>query len=91
MASIESRKGCDRHPLSGGHHRRVDGSERKVAVAGHELGDPEPIGWGDRLGEEVPGRQVAEESDLGFHSRSGREEVRHFRDDELGNDERAGV
>lgn len=64
---------------------------RKVAVGGHELGDPEPIGWGDRLGDEVPGRQVAEESDLGFHSRSGREEVRHFRDDELGNDERAGV
>lgn len=75
--------------------RRYDGSvdrpEREIAVGRDELGDPQPVRRGDGFGNEVPRREITDEAHLGIGSHTRSEQVRHLGDDQLRNDEWAGV
>lgn len=86
---IERRHLGEVEALCCGDDGRVNGSEREIPVEGDELGNPQPIASGDRLGEEAPRSEVTEEADFGVRSESGPDEVRHLGDDENGNEERA--
>ena len=77
--------------LGGTDHGCVDRAEGQVLISADELGDAHPVGRSDRLGDEVSGRQVAEESDLGVAAEAAGEEIRDFGDDEGRDDERARV
>ena len=91
MAAIEGRDFPHVEPLGGRHDRGVHGAQRKVSVGGDKLGDPEPVGRRDGLGYEVARGEVADEPHLGVDADARAEEVRHLGDDELRDDEGAGV
>jgi hypothetical protein len=71
--------------------RGVHGAQRRVSIGRHELGDPDPVRGADGLGDQVPGRQVTQESDLGVGTDPGPEQVGHLAHHELGDDQRPGV
>jgi hypothetical protein len=77
--------------LGGGDDRGVDRAERQVAVARHQLGDPDGVGGVERLEDQVATREVAEEPDLGLPAEASAKEVRDLRYDERRHDERPGV
>jgi len=77
--------------LGHGDNRGVHGAEGEVAIGRHELRDPEPVRRANRLRDQVPGRQITQESDLGVRTESRLEEVGHFAHDELRNDQRPWV
>jgi hypothetical protein len=62
-----------------------------TALSADELGDAHPVGRSDRLGDEVAGRQVADESDLGIAAEAAGDERRDVRDHEGRDDERSRV
>lgn len=71
------------HPqtLTEDDHRGIHGAEREVPIAGHQLGDAEPVTGGHRLYGEVPSGQVAQEPDLRLCSQACAHQV-----DDLGDD-----
>lgn len=82
MAAV---KRDDRHqlqPLGGCDHRRVDGSEGKVAIAPDELGDPQPVSGVNPLDEKLTRCERAEEAGLCLCAQACLEQVRNLRDDE---------
>jgi hypothetical protein len=77
--------------LGNGDHGCVHGAEGQVAVSADELGDAHPVSRSDRLGDEVAGRQVAQESDLGVAADAAGNETYDFGDHEGRDDQRARV
>lgn len=91
MSPVEGGDLRDPQTLRGADHGCVDGAEWEVAVSADELRDAHPVGRSDRLGDEVAGCQVGEESDLGVAAEAAGDEVRNLGDDEGRDDERSGV
>jgi hypothetical protein len=91
MAVVERGDIRDADPFGGRDHGRVHGAEREVVVAGDELGDSEQVCRVDGLEREVPGCQVAEESDLGLPAEATREQVGDLGDDEARDEQWAGM
>lgn len=61
---VERGKSPYAQPLPGSDNRSVDRAEWQVAVASDELGDPEPVGSLNRLGDEVTCGKVAQKTHL---------------------------
>lgn len=91
MAPIDRRDLGDAEAFGRGDDRRVDGAQRQVAVARDQLGDPQPVGDGDRLDGERATCEVAEKAHLGLCPEAGREQVDDLGDDQDRDDERAWV
>ena len=87
VAAVECGQLAYAEPLGGGHDGGVDRSEGEIPIGTGQLGDSEPVGRHDGLGQEVSGGQVPEEPDLGFHTESSAEEVDDLGDDEDRNDQ----
>ena len=91
---VASVQGCDRldvHALSCGDQRCIDRPEGQIAISRHELGDAKPVVRPNRLGNERAGSEVTDETDFRTHTKSCREEIRDFSDDQLWHEERPGV
>lgn len=71
VTTIHRRDLLDLQALSRGDDRRVDGSEREIAIRRDELGDPQPIGGRNGLYREGAAREVAEEADLRLDAKPG--------------------
>jgi hypothetical protein len=85
---------CELHELetfSRGNDGGIHGAEGQVSIDRHELGDPDPVARANRLRDQVPRRQVTQESDFGFRTESRLEQVRHLAHNELRNDQRPGM
>jgi hypothetical protein len=91
VPAVEGGDLLDVQALSGGDDGGIDAAQREVAVDAHELCDPQPLVDGDRFGNEVAGGEVTEKSDLCVSAEPGAEQVDDLGDDELGDEERAGV
>jgi len=91
MAAIDRRQLSYVEAFGGGDHGSVDRAEREVAVDRHQFGDPQPVTGGDRLGDEVAGRQVTDEPDFGIDADSRREQVHDLSDHELGDQKWSGM
>ena len=91
MAAIQRRQLVLAESFGGGHDGGVDRPERQIAVGPGQFGDPDPVGCQYGFGQEVPGRQVPEEPDLGFDAEPGAEEVDDLGDHENGNDQGSGM
>lgn len=87
VLAIEGRKLHDAESLGGCHDRCIDRPERKVSIVGDQLGDPDPVASLNRLRDQVPRCEVAEEPDLSFRAKSRLQQVRHFGHHELRDDE----
>ena len=91
MTSIHSRDLGYAQALSSTDDRRINGTQRQVAVARDQLGDPHPVRRRHRLDGERATCEVAEKADLRYYSKPGSEQIDDFGDDQGGNDERSGV
>jgi len=91
VTAVQRRNLVDLQAFGSRDHGSVDAAEREVAVGAHELGDPQPFVGGDRFGDEVARGEVAKEPDFCVRAESRTEEVDDLGDDELGNEQRAGV
>ena len=91
VAAIEGRDFPHVETLGRGHDGRVHSPKRQVSVGRNEFGDPEPVRCRDSLWDEIAGGEVADEPHLGIDADARAEEVGHLGDDELRDDERAGV
>jgi hypothetical protein len=72
----------DIQSLSSRHYRRVDGSERQITIAPHELGNAKPVRGADGLDREGTRGNVFKEPQLGLRSEARRHEVDYFCNDE---------
>jgi hypothetical protein len=91
VPAIERRELHEPETLRRGNDRGVHGAEGKLPIGRHELGDPDPVRGANRLRDQVPRRQVTQESDLSARTESRLEEVGHLAHDELRNDQRPGI
>lgn len=91
VSAIQRRDNADAKSFGEGHHGRVDGPQRQVAILGYELCDPHPIAMENWLDKEATGREISKESHLRFPPQARLEEIDDFRDDELRNEEWTGV
>lgn len=91
VTPVQRRDRFDPESLGRHHHRGIHRAERQIAILRDEFGDAYPIAWNDRICGEVPGRQISEESDLGYGPHPLFDEVGDLSDDELRNDQRARV
>lgn len=91
VTAIEGRDGRHVEPLGRGDHRRVNRSERKVRVLGHQFGDAQPVDWIDVERRQVPGREIAEELDLGGRTQARREQVSDLGDHQDRDQDRSRV
>jgi len=48
-------------PLGKRYHRSIDRTQGQIAIAGYELGDPDPIAGENRCGREVSRGEIPEE------------------------------
>jgi hypothetical protein len=87
VAAIEGHQLPLPEPLGRGDDRGVDRSEGKVTVGARQVGDADPVGGEDRLGDQVSRREIAEKPDLGIGAEASAEQVDDLGDDEDGNDE----
>ncbi len=87
MAAVEGGDPPDAEPFGRGNHRRVDGAEGEVVVGANKLGDAQPVAGGNRFGDEVPGPEVGEDSNLGTRTEAARQQLDDLRDHQLRNDE----
>lgn len=88
MPAIEGGDGTRVKSFTSRDDRGVDRAKRQVAVAGHQLCDPQPVGRGDPLGHQLTRRQVAQEAHLGRGSDPGSEQIRDLRDNEYWDQDR---
>ena len=91
VASVQGRNRLDVHALSCGDQRCIDRPKGQIAISRHELGDAKPVVRPNRLGNERAGSEVTDETDFRTHTKSCREEIRDFSDDQLWHEERPGV
>lgn len=89
MAAIQRCDHLDLQSFCESNDRRIDRPEWKVPVVGDQLGDPEPIAGKHRFRREIARCEVAQEAHLSFRSKTTFNEIRHFGDDELRDDQRA--
>ena len=82
MASVERDDGHQPQPLRSGHQRRVDGSQRQVAVLPHELRDSQPVSFVNSLDKEFAGSERSEKANLGPGTKTRLDQIRHLRDHE---------
>lgn len=61
MPSIQRRDGMEAEPLGKRYHRSIDRTQGQIAIAGYELGDPDPIAGENRCGREVSRGEIPEE------------------------------
>ena len=71
--------------------RGIHRPERQVVIRGDEIGDPEPVGGPDRFRDEVAGGEVAEEAHPGARADPASDQERDLGDDQLRNQEWAGL
>lgn len=76
--------------LGQSHDRRVNDSKREVGISLHEFGQSTPFRPRNALDDELTVGDRTAESDLRVCSDSVPEQVSHFRNDQLGDDERPG-
>lgn len=91
MTSIQC---CDRNgsqALGRDDHRRIDRPERQISILSHELGDAEPVARWNRIGSEVAGSKITQESHLRVRSHPVLEQVRHLSDHQLRDNQRPWV
>lgn len=88
---VEGRHLRDPEAFGGGDDGAVDGPEREIAVAGDQLGDPQPVSVRHGFDDRITGCQVTQKPDLGADPEPRADQVRHFRDDQRRNHQRLGV
>src|SRR5215208_2158157 len=88
VPAVESHDARDSEPLGCRDDRRVNRSEREVAVARDELGDPEPIARSNVLDDELAVSECREKSNFGGCAEVATNEVCSLRHHEDGHDER---
>ncbi len=91
MPSIQRRYFRDAESFRGCDDRRIDRSKGTVTVLGDKFCDPQPITGENRFGDEIALGKVGEESDFGFDSQTGFQQVGHFRDDQRRHEQRSGM
>jgi len=91
MSSVQCGDLGDAKPLRRGDDRRVNCSEREVSVPPYQLGDARPVERQYRLDEVAAAGDVRQKSHLDRGSEPGPDEVSDVSDDELRDDERAGM
>jgi hypothetical protein len=89
VASVEGGQLALAQSLCGGHDGGVDRPEGEVAVRAGEFGDSDPVGCHDPFGQQVPGREIAQEPNLRIGTEPRAEEIDDLGDDENRNDQRA--
>jgi hypothetical protein len=67
-------------------HGRIRATKWKVAIPGHELGDPQPIRRKHRFGEQVALGQIRNESHLCLGPQSSLQQIRDLSDDKSWNE-----
>jgi len=91
VAPIQRGDGTDAQSLGEGYHGCVDGPEREIVIAAHELGNPHPIAGKHWLREEIARGEIAKEAHLRPPSQACFDEIDDFGDDKLRHQQRAGV
>lgn len=91
VSTIQCRDCTDPKALREGYDRGIDGPERKVTVATHELRDTNPVSGDDRLRDQISGSEIAEKSYFGRPAKACLDEVSHFGNDELRHQQRPWV
>jgi hypothetical protein len=88
VAVVQGYDLVDLEALGRRHHRGVNGTKWKVAVAADEFGDTKPVAAAHRFGDQIAGGEVPKEAGLGFDAEPAGQQVGHFGDDQYGDYQR---
>lgn len=89
VSSVDRGDLVDAKPFRTGDHRRIDRSERKVAVPVDEVGYPEPVDRMHGFDVKYAGGHIAKETQFSLSAESRAEQVDDLSDHQRRNDQRA--
>jgi hypothetical protein len=91
VRAIQRSDDIEAESLRKSHDGRIDSPQGQIAIAGDELRDPHPIARENRRCSKVSGGKISEKTHFCGPAEATLDEIRHFGDDELRNEQRPWV